>query len=115
MLVNLLPNCTCSCPLTSLTEGRSARDLTQAAPSKKKYPRDPLQPVRKKKTGHKCKKIRLPEVEIIDSMVIARGCAIDRGMELSDDDCSRQNVSVGILSEMGCSKFGREPLGPGTH
>ena len=36
LLDNLHPNCTRSCPLTSLTEGRSARDLTQAAPSKKK-------------------------------------------------------------------------------
>ena len=37
LLVNLHPNCTCSCSLTSLTEGRSARDFTQAAPSKKKH------------------------------------------------------------------------------
>ena len=36
LLDNLHPNCTCSCPLTSLTEGRSVRDFTQAAPSKKK-------------------------------------------------------------------------------
>ena len=28
LLVNLHRNCTRSCPLTSLTEGRSARDLT---------------------------------------------------------------------------------------
>ena len=61
------------------------------------------------------KKIRLPEVEIMDCMVIARGFAIDRGMELSDGDCSRQNVSVGKLSGIGCSKFRREPLGSGTH
>ena len=31
----LHPTCTCSCQFTPLTEGRSARDLTQAAPSKK--------------------------------------------------------------------------------
>ena len=30
------PICTCSCLFTPLTEGRSARDLTQAAPSQKK-------------------------------------------------------------------------------
>ena len=36
LLDNLHPNCTRSCPLTSLTEGRSAWDLTQAAEQKKK-------------------------------------------------------------------------------
>ena len=33
------PICTCSCLFTPLTEGRSARDLTQAAPSQKKRER----------------------------------------------------------------------------
>ena len=45
LLDNLHPNCTCSCPLALLTEGRSARDLTQAAPSKKKAI-DPPKPAR---------------------------------------------------------------------
>ena len=36
VIKNLHPICICSCLFTSLTEGRSARDLTQAAPSQKK-------------------------------------------------------------------------------
>ena len=36
LIPNLHPICTCSCLFTPLTEGRSARDLTQAAPSQKK-------------------------------------------------------------------------------
>ena len=36
LIPNLHPICTCSCLFTPLTEGRSARDLTQAATSKKK-------------------------------------------------------------------------------
>ena len=38
LIPNLHPICTCSCLFTTLTEGRSARDLTQAATSKKKTP-----------------------------------------------------------------------------
>ena len=37
LIPNLHPICTCSCLFTPLTEGRSARDLTQAATSQKKY------------------------------------------------------------------------------
>ena len=36
LIPNLHPICTCSCLFTPLTEGRSARDLTQAATSQKK-------------------------------------------------------------------------------
>ena len=36
LIPNLHPICTCSCLFTPLTEGRSARGLTQAAPSQKK-------------------------------------------------------------------------------
>ena len=36
LIPNLHPICTCSCLFTTLTEGRSARDLTQAATSQKK-------------------------------------------------------------------------------
>ena len=39
LIPNLHPICTCSCLFTPLTEGRSARDLTQAATSQKKKPR----------------------------------------------------------------------------
>ena len=39
LITNLHPICTCSCLFTPLTEGRSARDLTQAAPSQKKLHR----------------------------------------------------------------------------
>ena len=38
LIPNLHPICTCSCLFTPLTEGRSARDLTQAATSQKKNP-----------------------------------------------------------------------------
>ena len=38
LIPNLHPICTCSCLFTPLTEGRSARDLTQAATSQKKGP-----------------------------------------------------------------------------
>ena len=38
LIPNLHPICTCSCLFTPLTEGRSARDLTQAATSQKKAP-----------------------------------------------------------------------------
>ena len=38
LIPNLHPICTCSCLFTTLTEGRSARDLTQAATSQKKNP-----------------------------------------------------------------------------
>ena len=38
LIPNLHPICTCSCLFTPLTEGRSARDLTQAATSQKKSP-----------------------------------------------------------------------------
>ena len=37
LIPNLHPICTCSCLFTPLTEGRSARDLTQAATSQKKH------------------------------------------------------------------------------
>ena len=39
LLDNLHPNCTRSCPLTSLTEGRSARDFTQLQAKKKAWAR----------------------------------------------------------------------------
>ena len=42
------PICTCSCLFTPLTEGRSARDLTQAAPSQKKKVMPITQEVTKK-------------------------------------------------------------------
>ena len=37
LISNLHPICTCSCLFTPLTEGRSARDLTQAATSQKNH------------------------------------------------------------------------------
>ena len=37
LIPNLHPICTCSCLFTPLTEGRSARDLTQAATSQKNF------------------------------------------------------------------------------
>ena len=41
LIPNLHPICTCSCLFTPLTEGRSARDLTHAAPSQKKNNNNP--------------------------------------------------------------------------
>ena len=49
LIPNLHPICTCSCLFTPLTEGRSARDLTQAATSQKKFGRKPFSSLRSEK------------------------------------------------------------------